>query len=93
MLRFVFDHACVGLGRFWYMTVSVRRGGRFQYMTTSVHMRSISIRVVYSTTSVRAKYHFGTSLCRYRYIARELLSFYAEDLQNANAEWMFSLLC
>jgi len=23
------------------------------------------------TTSVHAKYHFGTSLCRYRYIARE----------------------
>jgi len=38
-----------------------------------------------STTSVHAKYHFGTSLCRYQYIATERLSFYAEGLQMLNA--------
>ena len=37
------------------------------------------------TTSVHAKYHFGTSLCRYRYIARERLPFYAEGVQMLNA--------
>ena len=58
-----------GLGRFRYMTVSVQRGGQFRYMTTSVHMRSISAHVFRSTTSVHAKYRFGTSLSRYQYTA------------------------
>ena len=48
--------------------------GRFRYMTTSVH----------------AKYHFGSS-CWHRYNARERLSVYAEGLQML--KWMFSLLC
>ena len=53
-------------------------------MTTSVHMTSISARVFCSTTLVHAKYHFGTSLCRYWYVARERLSFYDEGLQMLN---------
>jgi len=44
-----------------------------------VHMRSISVHTFFqlfcSMTSVHAKYHFGTSLSRYWYIARERLSF------------------
>jgi len=69
-----------GLRRFRYMTVSVQRGGQFRYMTTSVHMRSISVRVICSTTSVHVKYRFGTSLSRY--IASCL--FYAEGVQMLN---------
>jgi len=42
-----------------------------------------------STTSVHVKYHSGTSLCRYRYIAREHLSFLC--WRSANAECM--LVC
>ena len=49
-------------------------------------------KVIPALYSVHAKYHFGTSLCRYQHIARERLCFYAEGLQSANAEWMFSLL-
>jgi len=74
---------CTGLGRFRYMTVSVQRGGQFRYMTTSVHMRSISVRVFCSTTSVHAKYHFGTSLSQYGYIAENICLF-AEGLQMLN---------
>jgi len=76
-----------GLGRFWYMTVSIQRCGHFRYMMTSVHMRSILVHVFFcSTTSVHAKYRCGTSLSRYRYIASCLF-------MSANAEWMFGLLC
>ena len=58
-------------------------GGHFRYMTTLVHIRSISVCVFCSTTSVHAKYHFSTSLCRYLYIAREMF-LYAEGLQILN---------
>jgi len=37
-----------------------------------------------STILVNAKYYFDTLLCRYRYIARERLSFYAEGLHMLN---------
>jgi len=73
-----------GLGRFRYMTVLVQRSGQFWYVMTSVHEINFGTCVFCSTTSVHAKYHFGTSLCRYRYIARECLSFYAEGLQMLN---------
>ena len=54
--------------------------------TVSVHddfgTYAINFRTCFcSSTSVHAKYHFGTSLCRYRYTARERASFYAQGLQ------------
>ena len=58
------------------------RGGQFRYMTTSVHMRSFSVHVFFV---VRLRYMWSTiSVSRYRYIARERLSFYAEGLQMLN---------
>ena len=46
-------HGDIGLGRFWYMTLSVHGGVLLQYMATSVHTM---------TTSVHnfRPYHFGT---------------------------------
>jgi len=67
-----------GLGRFRYMTVSVQRGGHFRYMTTSVHVRSISVHVLFV---VRLRYMRSTISVHYCVdidTARERLSFYAE---------------
>jgi len=72
------------------MTVSVQRDGHFRYMMTFVHDDfgtyeiNFGTCVFCNTTSVHAKYPFSTSLCRYRYISKERLSFYAEGLQMLN---------
>jgi len=45
------------------------------------------------TTSVHAKYHFGTSLCRYRYIARERQFFYADGRKKCPVDVSLFLVC
>ena len=78
-----------GLRRFRYMTVSVQRGGHFRYMTTSVHTTSISVHVFLLYDFGTCEVHFGTSLCRYRYIARERQ--FIMLAVGKNARWM--LVC